>query len=170
MAEIIPGLRDQLQLIVLLTLALLAFWKGAGPERAVASVMVGILVSDRVYHLIFGNFTTLTSIDYGHALIDLVAMIVLVAIALRANRMYTLWIAALQLIAFNAHLARELTQGMSPIAYLILYIGPSYFQLMVQAVGLWAHRRRLAKYGPYKSWTNRTETSLAQRGGQWRSH
>ncbi len=170
MAEIIPGLRDQFQLIAILVLALLALWKGAGPERAVAGVMVGILVSDRIYHLIFGNFTNLVSIDYGHALIDMVAMIALVAIALRANRMYTLWIAALQLIAFNAHLARELTQGMSPIAYLILYVGPSYFQLLIQALGLWAHRRRLAKYGLYKSWTSQAERQLVHRGEQRRGH
>ena len=170
MAEIIPGLRDQFQLITLLVLAFLGFWKGGGPERAVAGVMVGILVSDRIYHLIFGNFTNLVSIDYGHALIDLVAMIVLVVIALRANRMYTLWTAALQLIAFNAHLARELTEGMSPIAYLILYVGPSYFQLLIQGLGLWAHRRRIARYGPYRSWTSHTDKPPAHHGGQWRSH
>lgn len=175
MAVVIPGLRDQLQLIVWLTLAFLAFWKGAGPERAVAGVMIGILVSDRTYHLMFGNFTNLVSIDYGHALIDLVAMIALVGIAMRANRMYTLWIAALQLIAFNAHLARELAQGMSPIAYLILYIGPSYFQLLAQGLGLSAHRRRLARYGPYRSWIGQTDSSLAQDSlaqdkAQWRSH
>lgn len=170
MAEIIPGLRDQFQLIILLVLAFLGFWKGGGPERAVAGVMVGILVCDRIYHLIFGNFSTVVSIDYGHALIDLVAMVALVLIALRANRMYTLWIAALQLIAFNAHLARELAEGMSPIAYLILYIGPSYFQLLAQAGGLWAHRRRVARYGPYKSWTSQVDKMPAHRGGQWRSH
>lgn len=164
MAAIIPGLRDQLQHIVLLTLAFLAFWKGGGPERAVAGVMVGILVSDLIYHLIFGNFSNVVSIDYGHALIDLVAMVALVLIALRANRMYTLWIAALQLIAFNAHLARELTDVMSPIVYLILYVGPSYLQLLILGAGLWAHRRRLAKYGPYKSWTIKADT---HRGGQW---
>lgn len=170
MAEIIPGLRDQFQLVALLVIAVLAIWKGAGPERAVAGVMVGILVSDRVYHLIFGNFSNLAAIDYGHAVIDLVAMAALVVIALRANRMYTLWIAALQLIAFNAHLARELAQGMSPISYLILYVGPSYFQLLVQAIGLWAHRRRLARFGPYRSWTVAVKAALPHRDGQWRSH
>lgn len=152
MAELIPGLREQFQLIALIFLAGMGLWKGAGPERAVASVMLGILVSDRIYHLLFGNVINLMSIDLGHAVIDLAAMIAFALIALRSNRMYTLWIAALQLIAFNAHLAREMTQAMTPIAYAILYVGPSYFQLVVQGLGLWAHRRRVARYGPYRSW------------------
>ena len=152
MAELIPGLREQFQLIALIFLAGMGLWKGAGPERAVASVMLGILVSDRIYHLLFGNVINLMSIDVGHAVIDLAAMIAFIVIALRSNRMYTLWIAALQLVAFNAHLAREMTQAMTPIAYAILYVAPSYFQLVVQGLGLWAHRRRVARYGPYRSW------------------
>ncbi len=170
MVELIPTLRDQFQVITLIILALLGFWKGAGPERGVACVMLGILAFDRFYHLIFGNVTNLLSIDYGHAVIDLGAMIALFVIALRANRMYTLWIAALQLIAFNAHLARELTQGMSPIAYAILFVGPSYFQLLIQALGLWAHRRRLAKFGPYREWRRRPDGPQASHLGHWQSH
>ena len=174
MAELVPGLRDQSQLIVLLTLAFLGLWKGAGPERAVAGVMLGILISDRTYHLIFGNVSNLASIDYGHALIDMVAMVALIVIALRANRMYTLWIAALQMIAFNAHLARELTQGMSPIAYAILFVGPSYFQLLAQGLGLWAHRRRLARYGAYRAWRSQpgglSSNHPPNHARRWRSH
>ncbi|MGB5778257.1 MAG: hypothetical protein WBH10_04185 [Allopontixanthobacter sediminis] len=170
MAELIPGLRDQFQLIVLLVLAALGLWKGAGPERAVAGVFIGMLVSGRILTLIFGNFINLVSIDYGRALIDLAAMIAFIVIALRANRMYTLWIAALQLTAFNAHLARELTQAMTPIAYAILYIGPSYFQLLAQGLGLWAHRRRTARFGPYRSWIDRGTSPLARKRGQWRNH
>lgn len=171
MAELIPGIRDQLQLIALLVLAALALWKGAAPERAVAGVFLGMMVSDRIYHLIFGNVVRLESIDLGHALIDLAAMVAFVTIALRANRMYTLWIAALQLTAVNAHLAREMTQAMTPIAYVILYIAPSYFQLLVQGIGLWAHRRRLARYGPYRSWLGKLDRpGRGRRGRQSRSH
>ncbi|MDZ4307603.1 hypothetical protein [Allopontixanthobacter sp.] len=169
MAELIPGLRDQLQLVALLILAAMGLWKGAGPERAVAGVFLGMLISSRIYSLVFGNFINLVSIDYGRALIDLAAMIAFAIIALRANRMYTLWIAALQLIAFNAHLARELTQSMTPIAYAILYVGPSYFQLLIQGLGLWAHRRRVARFGPYRSWIGQRGEAAPPRGSQWRN-
>lgn len=170
MIELIPASRDQFQVLAMLILALLGFWKGAGPERGVACVMLGLEAADRIYHLIFGNVTNLVSIDYGHAVIDLGAMVALVAIALRANRMYTLWIAALQLIAFNAHLARELTEGMSPIAYVFLFVGPSYFQMLIQGLGLWAHRRRLTRYGPYRAWRSQPGAPPADRRGQWYSH
>lgn len=152
MLQLILHNRSVIQFVLMAVVCALAIGKGGGPERATALVILGMFTADRCYHLILHKGVTLASVDIFHAGLDLAATIALVVIALRANRMYTLWIAGLQLIALSAHLAREMTEAMSPIAYAILYILPSYFQISVLALGLLMHRKRLGLYGPYREW------------------
>jgi hypothetical protein len=74
------------------------------------------------------------------------------AIALNANRNYPLWAAGFQLVAVGSHLVRGLVDSVSPIAYAILAVGPSYCQLALLFAGLLRHRARLRRYGPYRDW------------------
>lgn len=152
MLQLILNNRFAFQFGLMVVVCVLSIRKGGAPERATALVILGMFAADRCYHLVLNRDVMLASVDLFHAALDLVAAIALVVIALRANRMYTLWIAGLQLIALSAHLAREMTEGMSPIAYAILYILPSYFQILALALGLLMHRKRLALYGPYRGW------------------
>lgn len=132
----------------------LAIWKGDGPEKSVAVVILVMFLAGRIYPAWTGVGITLVSVDYFSAALDAVVAVALVAIALYANRMYTLWIAGLQIIAVSAHLARGVIDAMTPIAYVILFVLPSYFQIIALGMGLLAHRRRLKAYGPYKAWRN----------------
>lgn len=157
--------RLPIQFAVMSIITVLALWKGDGPERSVGIVILTMFLTDRVYHLAFGAGLTLGSVDPYHAAVDLAVTVALVIIALRANRMYTLCIAGFQIIALTAHLARELLPAMSPIAYLILFILPSYFQLVTLALGLGAHRRRLKEHGPYRAW----RTSSVRAGNPFRT-
>ena len=56
------------------------------------------------------------------------------------------------MVAASAHAVRYLTDVVSPIAYAILVIGPSYFQLFFMLVGLIRHIRREKKHGEYRNW------------------
>jgi hypothetical protein len=130
-----------------------AAWRwGAGPERAAAAVLVWFRAADWLYHGIFQQALDLADIDLAHALIDIVAGVAAFAIALFANRIYTLWFAAVQLLAVFAHLAREMAVAILPKVYAIMFMAPSYLQIILLALGIWAHHRRVARYGPYRSW------------------
>lgn len=127
-------------------------WRwGAGPERALAGVLVWFHVADAINHAIFG-WQIASGVDLGHLVIDGVALAVSLGTALFANRIYVLWFAAFQLISVLAHLARDVASGTATAAYLIMAIAPSYFQIILLACGIWMHRRRVLRYGPYRSW------------------
>lgn len=130
-----------------------AFVRGAGPERAAAATILGMELTDRLNHAIFGPKIELLSIDIAHAVIDLGTFVAFLWIALRANRVYPLWLAGFQLIALSAHAAREVALDISQIGYYIMFVGPSYFQIMTVAIGTWTHHRRVLRYGAYRSWT-----------------
>lgn len=138
---------------ILIGLLCLAAWRwGAGPERAIAGAFAYFVVADALYHAVFGPGVELGHTDIGHLINDLVAGVIMIGTALYANRMYTLWIGALQLIAILAHVTRDLGATISPLTYAVMFIAPSYFQLMLLAGGIIAHHRRTKRYGTYRSW------------------
>ncbi len=152
MLQTILAYRVEAQSIFIVLLVAYAVWRGSGPERVVAFTMAGMKLATEAYFAITAVQISLLDADIAMAVIDLTICVILVSVGLYANRMYTLWIAAFQIIALNAHIAREISAGISPLAYAIMYIAPSYFQLFILAGGIWCHARRERKFGPYRSW------------------
>lgn len=159
-------LRLMLQLAALAAVVLSAWVWGGGPERALAGVLAWLASADLALHAVAPGARFIAT---GHFVIDLVAALGAIAIALIANRMYPLWFAAFQLIAVLAHVARDLAPGVATLAYRLLSTGPSYFQIFLLAGGIWRHRRRLREYGPYRSWRNFSSPLPATPGGGWRN-
>jgi voltage-gated potassium channel Kch len=163
----VPGdLRLWLQTAAFVLLALAAWRFGGGPERILAAVLVWFRLGDAANHALFAA-ADIARLNLGHVMIDVVALAVAVTVALFANRMYPLWFAAFQLLAVFAHLAREMAPGVAPLAYGIMYIGPSYFQIFLLAGGIWLHHRRVRRYGPYRSWRNFSPRSPAMTRSGW---
>ncbi|GAA4642933.1 hypothetical protein GCM10023115_08930 [Pontixanthobacter gangjinensis] len=125
---------------------------GAGPEKWMGWAIIWLIGLSQVYYALVEVTTAFQSADLGLFLIDLSVCVIMVTIALRANRMYTLWIAGFQLIALLAHLAMFATNAISPITYAVLVIAPSYFQTIILAFGIWLHHRRVKSHGNYRSW------------------
>lgn len=148
------NVRSGLQMVAFAFLVILALRYGAGPERAVAFIIGQMPVTDALYHAIFQTAARLSDVEMGHLTIDLVTAVGLIFIALQANRMYTLWIGSFQLVALQAHLIRELVSEVSPIAYFTMQTLPSYFQILILAIGLRCHYRRELQYGRYREWRN----------------
>lgn len=153
--------RDEFQHAIIILLFLAALRWGAGPERAIASALLYLVASLFLYHLAFGPGLQLGHMDLVLLANDLVAGCVMIGTALYANRIYTLWIGALQIIAILSHLARDLSEAISPLAYAIMFIAPSYLQIALLTGGLIAHRRRLKRYGTYRSWQTSSSHSPA---------
>lgn len=126
---------------------------GGGPERAVAIVwLVFFELVPGGYALATDGGFKLDGVAPLYATIDFVAVVCWVGIALYANRNYTLWIAAMQVLAITAHLARGLVEAISSVAYVTMVSVPGWFQLLLLAVGLIRHIYRKRRYGEYRDW------------------
>lgn len=140
------------QLVCFAALVIWAWRKGGGPERASTGTMLAMMLIDRLYHLLIDPTIQLDTVDTWHFTLDLMVLTALVPIALWANRFYPMFLAALQLISLNGHFAREAFDQVTPLAYIIMVVGPSYAQLVTLTVGLWLHVRRVERFGPYRNW------------------
>ncbi|MEM7780903.1 MAG: hypothetical protein AAF697_10975 [Pseudomonadota bacterium] len=137
---------------------------GNAPERAAAAVwLVFFEFAKLLYRSVFGaDAFQLMSMDAYLTITDILAGVFWVAIALYANRNYTMWLAGLQLLAICAHLARGLSDLISPLAYIVMVVAPGWLQLIVLAIGLIRHIRRKRIYGPYRDWRlNRSPAQFA---------
>ncbi|MEL7444621.1 MAG: hypothetical protein AAGK02_02270 [Pseudomonadota bacterium] len=144
------GLAQDILAIILIAIA---FRWGGGPERVVAATWLVLFeVASVASRAIWGSERQLSDVDVFFASTDILACVIWVAVALCANRTYTLWIAAMQLLAVTAHLARGLVEAISPVAYLTMVYVPGWFQLMVLAIGLARHINRKRRYGEYRDW------------------
>lgn len=152
MVEMIWQLKSQLQWLFLAAIILVALWRGATPERQVAAVFVFMFVTDRAYHGLFGKGQFLWNADLGHILIDGSALIGFVLIALRANRVYPICLASLQLMTVVSHIVRAISPAVAKGAYAILIYTPSYLEVLVFGLGVVFHLARARRYGQYRSW------------------
>lgn len=144
--------RAQIQHAILLGLCLYAWFKGAGPERWTAAVLFTMVALDYAYHFAFPHAHAFDRVHVGHLLIDLLVLAALVPIATRANRIYPICILAVQLISTVMHLNRGAVPAGMEFAYWLLTRAPSYLQIVMFAIGLALHRRRVARFGSYPSW------------------
>ncbi|MDC0886676.1 hypothetical protein OAS19_02665 [Altererythrobacter sp.] len=144
--------REFLQTAAFVGLAGIALLKGGGPERATALTLLAMLWVDDIYHMLVGPHYALEAVDAWHMFVDLSVLAALIGIALRANRLYPLALAAAQIVAFTAHIARLAVEQMSSLSYYLLYVMPSYFQLIILAIGIWRHFQRVREIGPYRAW------------------
>lgn len=145
--------RDEIQFLLIVLVCLSAFKWGGKPERIIASVwLIAFEVIDRAYHAIWNIPYQLDQLDVFHALLDGAVFLSFLFVALNANRFYTLWIAAFQLLSVAAHMARELADTISPVAYAVMAIAPSWGILFTLFLGLVGHIRRTKKWGAYRDW------------------
>ncbi|RDC61372.1 hypothetical protein HME9302_02594 [Alteripontixanthobacter maritimus] len=152
------AMRGTFQLLAVLTLALVAWRRGGSPEKISAGVLLGVLLLDRFYHFILtggktiGFEGTYWQVDIGHVVIDVAALAIILAITLRANRIYPLCLTALQLITVASHFSRVITPVFEPGAFALMSLGPVYMQIATLGIGLASHMRHQRIHGAYRSW------------------
>ena len=145
--------RPYLQDALVIVLAISALLFGGGPERAaIATWLIVFELGEYLSAAVFGMPRVFESIDIAAATREVIAGMCWIAIALYANRSYTLWIAAFQILAICSHLARGLVEAISPLGYAVTTVAPGWFQLLVMAFGLGFHIRRKRKFGAYRDW------------------
>ncbi|MFO6446125.1 hypothetical protein ACLBKU_03180 [Erythrobacter sp. NE805] len=131
-----------------------AIWRwGGAPERWLMGAFLATMIAPMYVFDALGIWAAEAS-PYAPLYIglDVLAAALFTAIALNANRNYPLWIAGFQLVAVVAHLVKALVHDVSPFAYAVLVIGPSYCQLLLLLGGFARHTARQRRFGPYREW------------------
>ena len=127
-----------------------ALWRGGGPERAVAILL---LLATGATIVVRPSGPLFDDVETGVLLVDGALFLGLLAVAVRAERYWPLWMTALQGIALAGHGAKAVNPYVIPFTYAILLAFWAYPMLALLAVGTWRHRRRLRKFGTDRSWT-----------------
>lgn len=119
-----------------------ALWRGRSDERIAAAVCVlATLVTQAV---IPPPEMRYAGIDRELVLIDIAVLATFVAVALRSERFWPLWIAGLQLTISISHLLKAIDADLLPRAYAAAAVFWSYPILLIIVAGTWrSHRRRL---------------------------
>jgi hypothetical protein len=136
--------------VALAAIAGYALWRGGGPERTVAILLVAAVeatILARPHGPLF------TKVETGVLLVDAALFFGLLIIAVRAERFWPLWMTALQGISVAGHGAKAVNPHVIPFTYAVLLAFWVYPMLALLAVATWRHHQRLKKYGTERSWT-----------------
>lgn len=127
-----------------------ALWRGGAPERIVG---LSLLIAGGLTRLAYAPFAErFVAVDWGVLLVDIALLVILLAVALKADRFWTLWLAAFQLLGTGGHLVRGLDHGVEPIAYAILLASWSYPMIFLLVIGTARHARR-RRQGYKRDWS-----------------
>ena len=128
-----------------------ALWRGGAPERIGATILaIGSFLTAAA---IDGGRGSFRGVEVGVVVIDILCSLAFVALALRADRFWTLWIAALQVGGTAGHAVKFIDPHIVPRAYAFMLAAWAYPMLVLLFMGTWRHRRRLARFGADKSWS-----------------
>jgi hypothetical protein len=119
-----------------------ALWKGRWDERISALVCIAASVISTM--VLSPLATRYAQVETGELLVDGLVLCTFVAVALRSNRFWPLWVAGLQLTSSTAHVLKSIDLGLMPEAYAAATRFWSYPILIIIAAGTWrGHQRRL---------------------------
>jgi hypothetical protein len=135
-------MNGSIQVAILAMVTLAAIKWGGWPERAGAFAFIVMDLIDWYYHWLISGPGTYRSIDIGHLIVDSYMMVAMLALALEADRQWTLWAAAAQVVALMSHPIRLLSGAVDTVAYAIMIRAPSWVQLALIVVGTIAHAHR----------------------------
>lgn len=140
-----------------------ALWRGGGPERAVALLLLAAslatIVTPATYRVSY--FT----VFYAVMWIDLALFLGLAAVAAFADRFWPMWLTALQLVALGAHGVRAIDPQLWAAAYWLVTTKIAYPMLLLLFVGTLRHRQRRAAGLPERSWSHAGRSDEALREG-----
>ncbi|KHK91737.1 hypothetical protein [Novosphingobium malaysiense] len=146
--------KANMQHVYFVLLFLAALWKGAAPERILATTLAGAMALHLLAHLVLASAMLWRQADLVHLALDSMVFAVVIPVALRANRVYPLWLGAAQIIAMMAHAYRLSLTEINRFAYDMMSMIPSYIQLVALTLGLAWHAARRRRIGDYPSWSS----------------
>ena len=128
-----------------------ALARGGAPERIAGAAL---LCAGGATWLSYSDLVSrFTGVEIGTMVVDVLLLVVLVAVALRADRGWPILLAGLQLASVAAHLLKLVDLNMIRVTYAIAMAMWSYPMLIALALGTWRHRSRLRTHGADRAWS-----------------
>lgn len=124
---------------------------GGGPERIIGATILATVVADPILHLALS--VRFVSVDPTHLIVDVARLGAFTLVALRANRFWPIWLAALQMLALGAHLTREMELSIHPVVYAVMKAMWSYGIVILLIFVTRHHQRLIASGVTRKSWS-----------------
>jgi hypothetical protein len=129
--------------LLLLTVAY-ALWRGRGDERFAAGV--ALLATVATQFVMPPAPLRYSGLQVELVAIDIAVLAAFVAIALRSERFWPLWVAGLQLTNSMAHLMKGIESELLPQVYAAAAVFWSYPILLTIVIGTWrTHQRSLSE-------------------------
>ena len=128
-----------------------ALWRGGKPERLVGSVLLIAMIATALMPVAPGRSYYMLHLPL--LAIDLLLLSALTAVALRANRFWPLWLAALQLLAIGVHGVRAYDPHILPIVYARIVGEIAYPMLALLVIGTVRHHSRALRLGGERDWS-----------------
>ena len=88
---------------------------GGEPERWIGLFILSGVIADPLLHQFLQ--VRFAKVDPTHLLIDSISFIAFLAMSLRANRFWPLWMTAFQLLSLGAHGAKAMNLSIHPVVY-----------------------------------------------------
>lgn len=127
-----------------------AAWRGGGPEKVMAGIATGMVMSDPLlHHFVPPGYA---SLDIGHLVIDGFGAASTLVLALVAYRFWPMVAAALHILPMMAHVSRASDLAMHPAAYMIMQVAWSWLVPPLLILATWCHQHRLRESGSDPSW------------------
>ncbi|THD34873.1 MAG: hypothetical protein E7773_14180 [Sphingomonas sp.] len=127
-----------------------ALWRGGQPERFVAVIFLVAVPLCLVAYIP----DPWRGVQWIILAIDSAMLVLLLAIALRANRYWTLAMAAMQLLQVLGHFLKLTDPAMLHVVYWISAVVWAYPMLLLLVLGTVRHHNRVRRLGPEPSWSN----------------
>jgi hypothetical protein len=97
--------------------------------------------------------------DLGVFGLDVLMLVLLLAIAFRANRYWPIGVGAMQMLQVVGHLLKLADPGMLPMLYWLSSVVWAYPMLLLLLLGTVRHRNREKRLGPEPSWSKSSPPS-----------
>lgn len=143
--------------VILLSLVIYRSMRDGGLPEKYASTAFGLsFLAEYTWNDIVGlsDFRAFSPFRLG---LDGTALIVLVWVALKANRWWPIWLSALQLIVVAGHLAAYLKIPAVSGVYWGMTAVPFYPQLIILLFGIIRHKKRITAVTRYPDWSKMIE-------------
>jgi hypothetical protein len=143
--------------LILAFCCLYAAIRGGTPEQIGAAIFAGAAVLTTA--ALSAPSARWGTVEVGAFAVDIAMLVALFALALRAERLWPLWVTALQLIGTAGHAVHFAIPEVIREAYAFVMAFWSYPMLFLLVLGTWNHQRRLARFGVDKSWSSSSARS-----------
>lgn len=139
----------------------IAFWKGGPPERIAATAFWVAWIASFLVQA--DRSSAWRGLQVGYLLVDTALLLVLLALALRANRHWPIAAVGLQVIIVLVHGLVAVNPGTLASAYAIMAAFWPFLQLIVLLAGTVLLMRRRRSEGAVRSWSSSSRQSASSR-------